>query len=123
MLVFQFCSYMDSCGLGGEIPSTFANLTNMQTMLRGHHSSNFFFFSHVKRTSQLNIDMLGFQVGIRQSFHWQDTRLHWKLDKTNISVSYQKFLVSSSNAFYVDDKLYFSLDFYAFFQSREVWLL
>ena len=35
--------------------------------------------------------MLGFQVGIRQSFHWQDTRLHWKLDKTNISVSYQSF--------------------------------
>ncbi|TQE03463.1 hypothetical protein C1H46_010943 [Malus baccata] len=24
--------YMESCGLGGEIPSTFANLTNMQLL-------------------------------------------------------------------------------------------
>ena len=94
MLVCEFCSYINSCGLGGEIPSTFANLQKMETLLSGHHCS-IFFFSHVDEDfiawAQLTIDMLGFQVGIRQSFHWQDTRLNWKLDKPKNSVSYQSF--------------------------------
>ena len=82
-----------SCGLGGEIPSTFANLQNLRIMLRGHHFQLFILLMQMKILSwaQLTIDMLGFQVDIRQSFHWKDTRLHWKLDKANISVSHQNF--------------------------------
>ena len=90
MLVCEFCRYINSCGLGGEIPSTFANLQNMQIVLRGHHCSIFVDKNFIA-WAQLNIDMLGFQVGIRHSFHWQDTRFHWKLDKAKNSVSYQSF--------------------------------
>ena len=32
MLFCEFNSYINSCGAGGEIPSTFANLYNLETV-------------------------------------------------------------------------------------------
>ncbi|RVX04855.1 putative LRR receptor-like serine/threonine-protein kinase [Vitis vinifera] len=56
--------YINSCGAGGEIPSTFANLYNLETVMSS---------------------LFQFQVGIRLSIHRKNTKLHRELDEALVS--------------------------------------